>query len=313
MKPARPVLFDNADGLRLHGMMHEPEASRRKPVGILLLSPGVKMRVAPHRLYNRMAEHFAGLGYPVLRFDFHGLGDAEGEVPEKLLADLYGSVQIGRYVGDTRAAMEWMRREFGLERFIAAGLCGGAITGLLAARKDPRIVGLLGLGIPVILDSAQADKSRFLTQGQMDRLQRGYFSKLLDPQSWFRLLTFQSDYRVIWRILRRRFAGPAPDVPESGGDAGHKEEDDNTNPLFAPAFFDMVDSGRQILFIFSGSDRLDWEYEEKFARRHAERLAGAKDCYEVTTIPEANHILSMPEWQQSMLRLCDDWLARHFA
>jgi len=38
----------------------------------------------------------------VLRFDFYGLGDSEGEIREPMLADLYGSIQMGRYVKDTR-------------------------------------------------------------------------------------------------------------------------------------------------------------------------------------------------------------------
>ena len=306
-----PVTFDNEDGVRLHGIMHEPDVGRSKSIAILLLSPGVKMRVAPHRLYNKMAARLVDLGYPVFRFDFYGLGDAEGDVEVTMLADLYGSIQIGRYVGDTRAAMQWVSEKYGIERFILAGLCGGAITGLLTAKGDARVEGLLGLGIPVILDSAQMDKSRFLTDGQINSLHQRYLGKLFSTKSWLRLLTFQSDYRLIWRTLKRKLA-PPKDVPVDAKKSPPNDPDDNTNPLFAPAFFDMVDSGRKILFIFSGSDRLDWEYEEKFVRRHAARLRQCEAHFTVTVIPEANHILSMSEWQKVMLDQSTDWLNRHF-
>ena len=307
-----PATFDNENGVRLLGIMHEPDVVNRKPVAILLLSPGVKMRVAPHRLYNKMAARFVELGYPVLRFDFHGLGDAEGDVEVDMLSDLYGSIQIGRYVGDTRAAMQWVSEQYGIERFILAGLCGGAITGLLTAKGDARVEGLLGLGIPVILDTAQMDKSRFLTDGQLNSMRQQYLGKLFSPKSWLRLLTFQSDYRVIWRILKRKLMPPR-DTPVDAKIESPGKPDDNTNPLFAPAFFDMVDSGRKILLIFSESDRLDWEYDEKFVRRHANRLKQHEAQFTVTVIPEANHILSMPEWQQAMLDQSTNWLKQHFS
>ncbi len=139
--PARPsvtpITFSNQDGLRLFGMLHQPAVPREGAETVLILSPGVKMRVAPHRLYNKLAERFVAMGYPVLRFDFHGLGDSEGAAPEALLADFYGATQLGRYVGDTVAAMDWMQRTYGTRRFIAAGLCGGALTGLLTAARRP--------------------------------------------------------------------------------------------------------------------------------------------------------------------------------
>ena len=85
--------------------------------------------------------------------------------PRRCLSDFYGATQLGRYVGDTLAAMDWMQRTYGTTSFIAAGLCGGALTGLLTAARDPRIVGLVGLSIPVILDGSDRDASRYMTAG----------------------------------------------------------------------------------------------------------------------------------------------------
>lgn len=310
MKNMMPVRFANNEELMLHGIWHEPDEDKRKNIAVLLLSPGIKMRVAPHRLYNKMAERFVQLGYSVFRFDFSGLGDAEGDIEEVLLADLYGSIQVGRYAEDTVSAMEWVRSHCGVDRFILAGLCGGAITGLLTAKSDPRVEGLLAIGIPVILDGSNIDKTQYLTEGQITDLAGGYVRRLLNPVSWFRLLTFQSDYRIIFRILKKKFrlksTDHQPDVEK------HKEADDNTNPLFAPAFFDMVESGRKLLIIFSESDRLDYEYEEKFASRYRDRLERSSQHIDMITIPEANHILSMPVWQEQMLDHSEQWLNRHF-
>ena len=199
-----PVTFRNKSGHRLFGILHRPAHPCASGTAILLLSPGVKMRVAPHRLYLDMAERFVALGYTVLRFDFYGLGDSEGDVHEEYLADLYGAVQVGRYIHDTIAAMDWMQSTHGTTKFIVSGLCGGAITGLLAAVKDPRIVGLLGLAIPVILDGSRIDFNKYMTDAQLNATRDGYLGKLASPgawRSWIRFLTFQSDYKMIARSL----------------------------------------------------------------------------------------------------------------
>jgi len=309
-----PVTFKNKNGLTLHGVLEQPVNELDKATAILFLSPGIKMRVAPHQLYNKMSRHFVGLGYTVLRFDFYGLGDSEGEVTEKMLADLYRSIQEGRYVDDTLSAVEWLSKEVNKNEFLLAGLCGGAITGLLSAEKDTRIHGLLGLGIPVILDGSNVDAANNITAGHMNRLQKGYVRKIFDPKSWMRLLTFQSDYRIIFNILKKNIRKRliAPEAP-SPTDINRVQINDNTNPLFAPAVFKMLERDAKINFIFSGSDRLDWEYEEKFVSRYKNELNQYEgEALSVCTIDDANHILSLPKWQKEMIDISTSWLSKNF-
>jgi hypothetical protein len=307
-----PVTFSNRDGLRLFGMLHQPAVPRRGAETVLILSPGVKMRVAPHRLYNKLAERFVALGHPVLRFDFHGLGDAEGDAPEPLLADFYGATQLGRYVSDTVAAMDWMQHTYGTQCFIAAGLCGGALTGLLTAARDPRIVALFGISIPVILDGSDRDAGRYMTAAQLEETRSGYLRKLSLGawRSWLRLLTFQSDYRMIaralWKPIQARIRRPEPGL-QPAGDAAPA---DNTNPLFAPAFSHMVASARPVLLVFAESDRLFWEFDDKFMRRHGSSLDRYSEWYHVHVTPNANHIFSATEWQDDLFAQCGPWLER---
>ena len=289
-----PVTFSNQDGLRLFGMLHQPAVPREGAETVLILSPGVKMRVAPHRLYNKLAERLVTMGYPVLRFDFHGLGDSEGDAPETLLADFYGATQLGRYVGDTLAAMDWMQRTHGATSFIAAGLCGGALTGLLAASRDPRIAALCAISFPVILDGSDRDPGRYMTAAQLTATRSDYLRKVRvrEWRSWVRLLTFRSDYRMIARALfkpiqaRIRRSAPASENPAATGPA------DNTNPLVAPAFRSMVTTSRPILLVFGESDRLFWEFEDKFLRRHGPSLEAHVDVVSRTRDPAGqSHLL----------------------
>lgn len=303
-----PVTFVNTDGRRLFGMLHRPAQPRA--TAVLLLSPGVKMRVAPHRMYLRMAEEFVALGYAVLRFDFEGLGDAEGEVSEALLTDLYGAIQVGRYVSDTVSAMDWMAAEHGVRRFVAAGLCGGAITGLLTAERDPRIVGLIGLAIPVVIEGSRRDPMRYMTTGELGEIRRTYMSKLnpASSESWRalgRLLTFRSSYRLLIRSL---FVPLIDRLRRSGAEEkAVATADDNANPLFARALFKMLSTARPVLLVFAGADRLHFEFEEKFAKRHRQQLAAQSGCT-IHVTPQSNHIFSMPEWQVDMLAQCRQWL-----
>jgi pimeloyl-ACP methyl ester carboxylesterase len=304
-----PVTFPNRQGLRLFGILHLPNHDVKTDLAVLMLSPGVKMRVGPQRLYCTLTEQLVALGLPVLRFDFYGLGDSEGELTEEMLKDVYNHIEVGRFVDDTVDAMNWMAREHGTSRFILSGLCGGAITGLLAAEHDARVKGLLALAITPVLASRAANPAQYLTSGQAADIWRTYVGKLVSPQAWLRLLTLRTDFRLLWRSMRQGARAPeAPTAP-----APVPAEHDNANPLFPPAFFAMMQSNRPVLMVFGGSDRLFWEYQEKFVARHQARLAAAPQCHEVHTIAAANHVLSFEAWQQEMLDVSSSWLRRWFA
>src|SRR5262245_8274609 len=104
----RIASFRNGAGQMLHCILAVPDrVVARSDVVCLLLSPGVKMRVAPHRLYRKLTNDFLDRGISVLRVDFHGLGDSEGDLPEERLDQLYRQVQLGRHVDDTRAAIDY--------------------------------------------------------------------------------------------------------------------------------------------------------------------------------------------------------------
>ena len=309
MATETPVTFDNRRGDRLFGVLHTPEGAPGDLV-LMLLSPGVKMRVGPQGLYRRMADEFVAMGISVLRFDFHGLGDSAGTLPEELLRDVYNHIEVGRYVEDTVDAMNWMEQRYGSRRFILSGLCGGAITGLLAGEHDSRVAGLIGLGITPVLAARSADASRYMTTGQLQDSQKRYLKRLLSPKAWYRLLTFQTDNRLIGRMLSlwwRRLLGTPEPV------AVAPPADDNANPRFPPAYFRMLATRRPMLLVFGGADRLRWEFEEKFVQRHKERLAALPALSEVHIVDLANHVLSLREWQRELLDVSNRWMHTHFA
>ena len=247
-------------------------------------------------------------GYIVLRFDYHGLGDSEGDVKENLVADFYRTIQQGRYVDDALAAMDYMEGKHGIGRFVLGGLCGGALTGLFAGRDDMRVIGLFGLGIPVILDGSEVDPVKNMTEGQAERMRGMYFEKLLDLKAWKRFFTLKSDFRVIWRVLKPGESKTATKPIEGDG-----VEVSNFNPLFPPAFRKMVFSSRKLLLIFSDMDRLYWEYDEKFWQSHKDMYKGKMEYIDVRVLKNANHIISFTESQKEMLNWTGDWLKENYA
>lgn len=313
-----PVVFANASGQRLFGMLHRPALNRAHGTAVLLLSPGIKGRIAPHRLYIKLARQLCEAGFMVLRFDFYGLGDAEGELDEKRVADVYAAVAMGRYTNDTLAAMDWMQREHQVDRFVLSGLCGGAITGLFAGARDPRVQGLAGFGIPVIQYGDEALRYKHLSSGEQSQFRRGYFRKLLDWKSWLRLLTFRSDFGIIAKVflspLKRLGKRPVTEgLPTAGR---HQSESavptDNLNPFFPPAFFEFLKGPRRLFLVFGGNDRLYWDYLEKFYQPRKSRIDALCPVLDLQVIEGARHVYEEKEQYETLLRIVVAWISKEF-
>lgn len=80
---------------------------------------------------------FSHFGIPVLRFNFRGTGLSAG-----VHSGGPGEIE------DTRAAISWLQENFALP-ILLAGFSFGANIGFQAACGDPRVVGLVGLGMPL--------------------------------------------------------------------------------------------------------------------------------------------------------------------
>ncbi len=308
----KPVKFKNKRGFMLFGMLHKPEYPNKK-YGIILLSPGIKSRVAPHRLYVKMAEFFCEKGFYVLRFDPEGLGDSEGEIQEKYTADVYGSIQVGRYIDDTISAIDWMENELNIKKFILSGLCGGAITGLLAGAKEKRVDSLIALGIPVILDNSNVSKEKYITSGELKYLGKEYLRKFFDFKSWLRFFTFKSDYFIIVKFLFEPFKknkkkyGKASLLNAKNNILGKK----NFNNMFLFALENMVTKSRKVCLIFGENDRLYWEFNQKFNYLYKDSIVKYRSMYEVYIVEEARHIFEQKTQQERLFGKIDLWLQKN--
>lgn len=90
----KPLFFGEAER-RLYGVYHPPAKGGRHAV--LLCYPGMQEYNAAHWMFRRLATTLAREGHHVLRFDYFGTGDSDGEsdvaTPESAVADVHAAAR----------------------------------------------------------------------------------------------------------------------------------------------------------------------------------------------------------------------------
>lgn len=133
----------------LRGLLHLPEHHQPAPA-VLLLHGFTGQHIEDGRLFMQTAKRLAGAGFVVLRFDFFGSGDSDGE---------FDQFTIFTEVADAVAALDWLSHqpEVDASRIGVVGLSmGGGVTGLLSG-QDARVKAAVfwnAVALPNITDLA---------------------------------------------------------------------------------------------------------------------------------------------------------------
>lgn len=111
-----------SEGEQIVGMLHLPEAEAPVP-GVVLLHGFTGSKVEAHRSFVKLSRALAEGGMAVLRFDFRGSGDSEGE---------FSKMTVDQECADAHSALEYlrMRKEVNQDQI---GLLGMSLGGLVAA------------------------------------------------------------------------------------------------------------------------------------------------------------------------------------
>jgi exosortase A-associated hydrolase 2 len=117
MSDAEEMFFFEGGGRRLLGFYHAPRPSGGKPRGVLYCHPFAEERNLSHAIAARAARRLAAKGIAVLRFDFSGCGDSEGDLEQ---------ATVPAWLEEIAAAAEVLKRKADLERFGVWGLRSGA-------------------------------------------------------------------------------------------------------------------------------------------------------------------------------------------
>ena len=149
----RELITVNVDGMRLRGTYHKshgqgsdsrPERHESNRIGILFLNSGFVPRASAGDAAVYWADSFAECGYPSFRFDLPGLGDSDGDLPEKLL-EFAGLVNAGYYAPFVAGIARDLTERFHLSGVVLAGHCAGAVSAIFSAAASEYVRGLVGL------------------------------------------------------------------------------------------------------------------------------------------------------------------------
>ena len=135
-----PVFFD-AGGHRLFGIITSPTV---QPVGaavVTLTAGAMTTSVGRNQFFVRLCRRLAAAGYHAMRFDYHGLGESEGEIETFRLHE--------PFVEDLMGALRTLRTR-GVNRFVLVGTCFGGRTALSCAPQVDRLEGLAGISVPIL-------------------------------------------------------------------------------------------------------------------------------------------------------------------
>ncbi|MFA9439712.1 hydrolase 1, exosortase A system-associated [Uliginosibacterium sp. sgz301328] len=245
--------------------------------GVLIVVGGPQYRVGSHRQFVLLARALASAGIPCMRFDYRGMGDADGAAQdfEESGAD------IDAAIGAFQSVMPTVRK------VVLWGLCDGATAAIFAAADDPRVTAVV-MANPWIRTE----------QGQSDALVHGYYGRrLLSVAMWKKLLRGElavgkSVRELIghWRTARTATASNAPEQGSLWQRA---------RPLPERMAQALRTYRGQVLIVLSGNDLVADEFRLAAARAP---LAGVLQSASIRwhEVPQATHTFSSAAWRDNV-------------
>jgi uncharacterized protein len=291
MANEQALAFD-CGGQTLVGILHRP--AQALPRGVLVVvGGGPQYRAGGHRQLTLWSRRLAAVGYPVLRFDYRGMGDAQGDFQGFLAVDEDIGCAVDRFcteVPELREVVLW-------------GECDGASAILLYAARDPRVKGVVLLNPWVRTEALQAQTV----------LRHYYLQRLLQPSLWKKLLSGQFDLMGSWRsalgLLRKaRQAGastrPGAD-PAASGQAISRDL-----PLTDSLLLGLQRFDGHVLLVMSGRDFIAREFDQLVQASPAWQQALADRHAVRHDLPEGDHTFSSAVLRGQVIDWGVDWLRR---
>lgn len=125
-----PFFFRNGQ-YQLFGILHRPAAAVARGQGFVFCHPCFEEKLWAHRVFVSLARELAERGYHVLRFDYMGHGDSDGDFVQST---------IRSRLSDIACAVALLRQEIGHDAGIGClGLRLGATLAAVHAESDTKI------------------------------------------------------------------------------------------------------------------------------------------------------------------------------
>jgi pimeloyl-ACP methyl ester carboxylesterase len=275
-------------GVLLHGTYHKPASPDGNEAVVSATTLGIMFTNAlssPRSLVGDSgaywATSFASSGYPSFRFDFPGLGDSYGEIPN----DLLRFTNEGGYAAVASAKARELVQKYKLSGVVMFGHCAGGTTAIYGASTSTECKGL------VLLDPYMT-----LSRGLTVTLRPGLVLWIRRSRAGAILRATYDRVHALKTILRKG------DLPP------------NTNFDVMKRFKEIVSRGIPILILkapetaISSAGKADsfdyFEYIRSFAVR--------SDQVSIRTIEDTDHSFSNHAGQLAVRRYTETWLSEHF-
>ncbi|HET8871340.1 MAG TPA: alpha/beta fold hydrolase [Aquabacterium sp.] len=256
---------------RLIGTICLPTNVAPQSVAFVMLNAGVVSRMGPHRFNVKLARHLADLGFASLRFDLSGQGDSR---PAPGVHSPEEQVMI-----DLREALDHLAHTTGIQQFVIAGICSGAVAAYYFAQRDARVVG-----------SWMLDGYTFHTW----------------RSQWIRLWgKFKRVFSRNWRdtLAKLQNALRPPNAAEEKVDYGSTRHPSKAE--YIEAMQSMADRGMRSYMMFSSD--IEWYYN--YQGQFHDAFKGQPFARSVTTeyLPTIDHTITRLEAQQYVINRIGAW------
>ncbi len=279
-------------GEDLLGILHHGAADAER--GVLVVVGGPQYRVGSHRQFLLLARHLAAAGIPVLRFDYRGMGDADGAQRD-----------FERVAEDLRAAIDAFMAELPqLRGVVIWGLCDAASAALMYAGNDARVNGLVLLNPWVRTEEGLAKAY----------LRHYYLSRIASRDFWTGLLRGKLNplvaARGLWQVLGKAIGRGTAPVAESARDQSAPAEAVRTHSLPVRMADGWQAFSGGILLILSGEDLTAAEFRDAAASLPEWQGLLTQTRVSRCDLAGANHTFSRRAWRDQVAEWTREWVER---
>ncbi|MCB1859356.1 MAG: hydrolase 1, exosortase A system-associated [Gammaproteobacteria bacterium] len=283
----KPVIIP-CEGDRMIGVLHQPDCASH--CGVLIVVGGPQTRVGSHRQFVLLSRFLASNGVPVLRFDYRGMGDSEGDIRS------YGDID-----DDIGAAVDLLQKYAKIDKVILWGLCDAASASLFYAWKDDRVKGLILLN-PWIRTQSGIARAYIRSHYPKRIFSRDFWRKL-----WKGEFSFSDSVPAFLDMLKRaaRKTGweTMTDIDDKTSAVGMSDQQ-----LLARVAKGVSRFQGKILVVLSGNDLTADEFRNLLKDSSKWRSLFDRDNIAEAQIANADHTFSRLVWSHEVERLTLSWI-----
>jgi len=281
--------FMNAAKKQLVGIIHSPEKMATN-IGLLIVVGGPQYRIGSHRQYIHMARYCAKRGIPVMRFDYQGIGDSDGQFPgfENVSSDIHYAID------------EFLKREKTIKTIALWGACEGA-SSLLLGGTDHKSVSHIILVNPWVRSEAGQAKAY---------IKHYYLHRLKEADFWRKIFSgkfkAQSALSHLVSNIKKSLSSPkTPSRPSDLASASPK----GSQPLFPERMLTSLQNFQgKALLLQSEHDFVAREFDDLIVKDRKWRAAIAEKISCRIDIAETDHTFSTEKWRIKAAENTAHWL-----